>query len=65
MPLANDTWCAKTEKIGVRTIKSWLVKNSTLVPSMITKCNQNMAPIMRDQIAMRTFDFLKLYTIID
>ena len=61
MPLVNDMWCAKTQEIGVRTVKSWIVKKSS-IPSMITKCNQNMAPIMRDQIVMRTFDFSKMYT---
>ena len=62
MPLVNDMWCAKTEEIGVRTVEPWIVKNSSSIPSMITKCNQNMAPIMRDQIVMRTFDFSKMYT---
>ena len=65
MPLVNDMWCAKTEENGVRTVKSWIVKNSSSIPSMITKCNQNMAPIMRDQIVMRTFDFSKMYTNIE
>ena len=65
MPLVNDMWCAKTEEIGVRTVKSWIVKNSSSIPSMITKCNQNMAPIMSYQIVMRTFDFSKMYTNIE
>ena len=61
MPLVNGMRCAKTQEIGLRTVKSWIVKNSSSIPSMITKCNQNMAPIKRDQIDMRTFDFSKIY----
>jgi hypothetical protein len=55
----------KTEEIEVRKVKSWIVKKSSLIPSMITKCNQNMVPIMRDQIVMRIFDFSKIYTNIE
>jgi len=62
MPLVHEMWCSKTKEIGFYSEKSWIVENSASIPSLITHCNQNTAPALRDQIVMRTYDFSKMYT---
>ena len=62
MPIVHKMWSAKTKEIDFHSEKSWIVENSASIPSLITHCNQNTAPALRDQIVMRTYDFSKMYT---
>ena len=62
MPIVHKMWSAKTKEIDFHSETSWIVENSALIPSLITHCNQNTAPALRDQIVMRTYDFSKMYT---
>ena len=42
IPTEHDMWNEKTKEIGVHTDKSWISKNSTSVPSMVTKGNKKL-----------------------
>ena len=64
MPVVNNLWDVKMSQTGISSFGSWIAKDSSHMPRLIERMNNNIPSTQRGNVRLRAFDFSKMYTIL-